>query len=216
MPLHFLLCFIFFNLEQSAAKIGCQHKSTLGRDYRGQANTTSQGLRCQRWSDQNPHEHPFTHVGDHNFCRNPPGRRNPESSVWCFTTDPEQRMQLCSVPLCPAVKKALDFSLDDDEKRDKNMSYTYASLERGNFSVSFTICTAFMVEEWTKKAHTTLYWLRDGNQQGQGLMVKMFAKKTNTGFDVSVSGVRFQKSWSYPKSIEALVIGGTKNRKAQR
>ena len=88
MPLHFLLCFIFFNLQQSAAKIGCQHKSTLGRDYRGKANTTSQGLRCQR----------------------------------------------------------------------------------------------------------TLYWLRNGNQQGQGLMVKMFAKKTNTVFDVSVSGVRFQKS----------------------
>ena len=50
--------------------VDCQYKSTSGRDYRGTANTTQGGIPCQRWSDTQPHEHTFTSVGDHNFCRN--------------------------------------------------------------------------------------------------------------------------------------------------
>ena len=69
--------------------VGCQHNSTSGRDYRGTANTTVDGIPCQRWSDTEPHEHSFTHVGDHNFCRNPIGA--PASQVWCYTTDPEHK-----------------------------------------------------------------------------------------------------------------------------
>ena len=42
--------------------VGCQHKSTKGRDYRGGANTTVTGIPCQRWSDTQPHDHPLTHV----------------------------------------------------------------------------------------------------------------------------------------------------------
>ena len=34
--------------------VGCQHKSTLARDYRGTANTTKSGIPCQRWSDTQP------------------------------------------------------------------------------------------------------------------------------------------------------------------
>ena len=61
--------------------IGCQHKSTLGRDYQGAANTTVTGIPCQKWSDSSPVDHEFTYVGDHNFCRNPSGTY--DDKVWC-------------------------------------------------------------------------------------------------------------------------------------
>ena len=57
-------------------------------------------------------------------------------------------LQPCNVPLCPP-QKALDFSLDNDQKPDENNSYTHASLQMEAFPPSFTICTAFMVEWWT-------------------------------------------------------------------
>ena len=95
--------------------IGCQQRSTSGRDYIGKANTTVDGIRCQRWSDTQPHNHSFTHVGDHNFCRNPNGEGS-QSQVWCYTTDPKLEWQSCSVPFCPSLK-ALDFSLDNDLER---------------------------------------------------------------------------------------------------
>ena len=134
--------------EGIARKIGCQQKSTSGRSYAGEANTTVDGIPCQRWSDTQPHNHSFTHVGDHNFCRNPIGGSS-QSQVWCYTMDPEHELQNCSVPFCPPLK-ALDFSLDNDGEPDKNKSYTHASLQKENLPSSFTICTAFMVERWTK------------------------------------------------------------------
>ena len=110
-------------IEDGTLKIGCQKRSTSGRDYGGEANTTVGGITCQKWSDSQPHNHPFTDVGDHNFCRNPNGA---PGGVWCLTTDPRVVWQKCSVPLCPL--KALDLSLDNDWKPDENNSYTHASL----------------------------------------------------------------------------------------
>ena len=81
--------------------IGCQHSATKGRDYKGSANTTETGIPCQRWSDTHPHDHQFTHVGDHNFCRNPAGTTF--TQVWCFTTDPTVQVQYCQVPFCPPL-----------------------------------------------------------------------------------------------------------------
>ena len=104
-------------VEGERRQIGCQQRSTSGRSYAGEANTTVDGIPCQRWSDTQPHDHKFTHVGDHNFCRNPNGAS--QSQVWCHTTDPEVELQNCSVPFCPPLK-ALDFSLDNDRKPDKN------------------------------------------------------------------------------------------------
>ena len=94
--------------QDDRSQIGCQQRSTSGRDYVGEANTTVNGTLCQKWSDTEPHDHDFTHVGDHNFCRNPDG----DSAVWCLTTDPEVKYQYCSVLFCPSLK-TLDFSLDN-------------------------------------------------------------------------------------------------------
>ena len=96
-------------VEEDQRKIGCQQRSTKGRDYVGEANTTIDGIPCQRWSDTQPLGHDFT---DFNFCRNPIG--SGLSQVWCYTTDPEHERQYCSVPFCPTLK-ALDFSLDNDD-----------------------------------------------------------------------------------------------------
>ena len=130
-------------LENDTKLIGCQEKSTKGRFYKGNANTTVDGIPCQKWSESTPHNHSFTDMGDHNFCRNPHGEE--ETQVWCFTTDPEQERGNCSVPFCPPLK-ALDFSLDNDEEADKNGSYTKATIQKEDLPSSFTICTAFTVE----------------------------------------------------------------------
>ena len=162
----FVFCVItIVVLSQPSSKgqrqIGCQHRSTSGRDYVGGANITVDGLHCQRWSDTDPHDHDFTHVGDHNFCRNPNGEAS-QSQVWCYTTDPEHQKQNCSVQFCPSLK-ALDLSLDNDHKPDESNSYTHASLKKANLPPSFTICTALMVEAWTEYTGATLFVLHDDN-----------------------------------------------------
>ena len=165
--------------EEENSKIGCQQRSTSGRDYVGEANTTIDGLPCQRWSETHPHDHDFTHVGDHNFCRNPDGG-NSQSQVWCYTTDPEVESQYCLVRFCPPLK-ALDFSLDNDHKPDENNSYTHAFLQKENLPPSFTICTAFMVEAWTKYVSAMLFVLHDDNR-GVWHWVRTLAHDTYTEF----------------------------------
>ena len=34
-------------------------------------------------------------VGDHNYCRNPTPEDDP--AAWCFTTDPDERWELCNI-----------------------------------------------------------------------------------------------------------------------
>ena len=96
----------------------------------GEANTTIDGISCQKWSDARQYDQNFTHVGDHNFCRNPNGEVS-QSQVWCYTTDPEVSYQSCSVPFC-APLKAFDFSSDNDNKPDDSNSYTHAFLQKEN------------------------------------------------------------------------------------
>ena len=78
LPAGYLFIFIFCKcvptvFSKSKVQNNCQQKSTSGRDYVGEANTTVDGIPCQRWSDTEPHDHKFTHVGDYNFCLNPNG-----------------------------------------------------------------------------------------------------------------------------------------------
>ena len=175
----FVFCVItIVVLSQASSKgqrqLGCQHRSTSGRDYVGETNTTIDGIPCQRWSDTEPQDHGFTHVGDHNFCRNPIGTSEPQ--VWCYTTDPEHLRQNCSVPFCSPLK-ALDFSLDNDWEPDENNSHTSASLKKENLPPSFTICTAFMVD-YTSAA---LFVLRnDDGESWHWVMIN--AQSTHTDF----------------------------------
>ena len=83
----------------------CQEEATRGDDYQGIMNTTSSGLTCQMWSATEPHSHGNTAVGDHNYCRNPGGRKE---GVYCFTMDPNTRWQYCPVPLCGTGKEGME------------------------------------------------------------------------------------------------------------
>uniref|UniRef100_S4RIK4 Kringle domain-containing protein n=1 Tax=Petromyzon marinus TaxID=7757 RepID=S4RIK4_PETMA len=100
----------------------------LGISYRGTVSKTTSGRQCQFWSTNKPHrpkylpfsrcewtnarQHlsvmlsashhftPWTHpeLGlEDNFCRNPD---HGVSGPWCYTTDPAQRWEVCSVPAC--------------------------------------------------------------------------------------------------------------------
>ena len=180
--------------QEDQRQIGCQERSTSGRDYVGEANTADNGIPCQRWSDTQPHDHSFTHVGDHNFCRNPNGG-NSQSKVWCYTTDPDHERQTCSIPFCPPLK-ALDFSLDNDWKPDETNSYTHASLQKENLPPSFTICTAFMVEAWNEYQDAYLFILRDDNAK---IWAKIYAATTYTEFSFKLED--FPKSSSQIKSL---------------
>ena len=81
----------------TAADTGCQEEATRGEDYVGTMSTTATGLTCQAWSATEPHSHGKTDMGDHNYCRNPAGKRE---GVYCLTMDPNTRWQYCPVPLC--------------------------------------------------------------------------------------------------------------------
>ncbi|XP_070848307.1 hepatocyte growth factor-like [Chaetodon trifascialis] len=76
-----------------------------GTDYRGTMNVTPEGVTCQRWDSQFPHNHSFLPQNfkckdlRENYCRNPDGADFP----WCFTTDPNQRIANCThIPRCDA------------------------------------------------------------------------------------------------------------------
>ena len=76
----------------------CQEGNPLGANYFGKKSVTASGLTCQKWSASEPHRHQYTDVGDHNHCRNPD--ESFDGGVWCYTTDPNKRWELCSVPTC--------------------------------------------------------------------------------------------------------------------
>ena len=75
---------------------GCQNEDTKGEDYEGNVAKTVSGLECQKWSEQKPHKHKFSDLGEHNSCRNPDDHKG----VWCYTTDKNKRWELCDVPKC--------------------------------------------------------------------------------------------------------------------
>jgi hypothetical protein len=84
----------------------CQGRETdflsntvFGMDYDGNASTTVSGRTCQAWSAATPHEHSWTAVGDHNYCRVVSPDDN-SAGVWCYTTDPAVRYEYCPVPEC--------------------------------------------------------------------------------------------------------------------
>ena len=91
---------------------------TDGSAYAGQTNTTESGLSCQQWPDDIPHDHDYTYVGEHNYCRNPSDSDKP----WCYTTDPNKRWEYCDLSICPKSAdetcQAWKKSLNDQSKED--------------------------------------------------------------------------------------------------
>ena len=68
----------------------------------GHHAVTKTGIECQKWTDKLPHGHGIDYekpqysnkqLGDHNYCRNPD---NEPYGAWCFTTNPDVRMEYCS------------------------------------------------------------------------------------------------------------------------
>lgn len=74
-----------------------------GRFYQGKVNVTRDGLECQRWDSQVPHNHirppdVFPELKDaENYCRNAGGE---EHIPWCFTTNASIRWGYCDIPKC--------------------------------------------------------------------------------------------------------------------
>eukprot|EP01006_Ploeotia_vitrea_P033245 TRINITY_DN65365_c0_g1_i1.p1 TRINITY_DN65365_c0_g1~~TRINITY_DN65365_c0_g1_i1.p1 ORF type:complete len:434 (+),score=41.73 TRINITY_DN65365_c0_g1_i1:84-1385(+) len=71
----------------------CYHEEKYvgdGEGYTGKQTKTRSGKTCQRWDSQTPHSHSFDSLPE-NYCRNP----DEEDSIWCYTTDPEDRWDYC-------------------------------------------------------------------------------------------------------------------------
>ena len=72
--------------QRSVSSLGnpdCLEGNPLGFSYTGNINVTTSGRTCQAWSEQEPHEHGHTELGEHNYCRNP---IRTAIGVWCYTT----------------------------------------------------------------------------------------------------------------------------------
>ena len=172
--------------SQSGGNQECLEGDPPGVNYSGKMNVTEGGRTCQMWSASQPHEHPFTDLGEHNYCRN---HVEDSFGVWCYTTDPEKRWEYCSVPRCVPKSKIFDFSADNDDQPDTNDMHTGATLEAGVLPESFTICSAFMVGAWTTRSTSAkvLTLLDDvGMKQGE---IELFAASTYTQYKVYLHSV---------------------------
>ncbi|XP_016295720.1 muscle, skeletal receptor tyrosine protein kinase-like isoform X2 [Sinocyclocheilus anshuiensis] len=77
-----------------------------GRFYQGTHNMTASSIPCQRWNQQDPHQHRLSVDvipelrNAENYCRNPGGE---SARPWCYTTNPNVRWEYCLVPKCGEV-----------------------------------------------------------------------------------------------------------------
>ena len=107
--------------------------------------------------------------------------------MWCYTPDPERERQICFVPFSPLLK-ALDFSLDNDNEPDETNSYTHAFLQKESLPSSFTMCTAYMVDAWSRWAKypaTKIFVLLDDSGK-DWLLITFYAAETYTKLLVKI------------------------------
>ncbi|XP_061108444.1 hepatocyte growth factor [Conger conger] len=106
-----------------------------GEKYRGTVSMTSNGVQCQRWDSQFPHNHSYSPRNykckdlRENYCRNPDGADLP----WCFTTDPKVRKAFCtSIPRCGAkAPETADCYEDSGEMYRGHLSKTRSGIPCG-------------------------------------------------------------------------------------
>ncbi|XP_035003919.1 hepatocyte growth factor a isoform X1 [Hippoglossus stenolepis] len=115
-----------------------------GTDYRGTTSVTPEGVTCQRWDSQFPHNHSFLPQNfkcnlcvchrdlRENYCRNPDGADYP----WCFTTDPKQRKANCTqIPRCDAeATQKIECYEDIGEMYRGTLSITRSGIPCANWS----------------------------------------------------------------------------------
>ncbi|XP_061053638.1 hepatocyte growth factor isoform X3 [Eubalaena glacialis] len=125
-----------------------------GEGYRGIINTIWNGIPCQRWDSQYPHQHDITPENfkckdlRENYCRNPDGAESP----WCFTTDPNIRVGYCSqIPKC-------DVSSGQDCYRGNGKNYM------GNLSKTRSGLTCSMWDKNMEDLHRHIFWEPDASK----------------------------------------------------
>lgn len=71
--------------------------------YDGTLSTTAQGFECDGWANDATSVHSFniTEIGhlsttNNNYCR----QTNDYTNPWCYTTDPTQKWDYCTIPHC--------------------------------------------------------------------------------------------------------------------
>ncbi|XP_078603281.1 uncharacterized protein LOC144877248 [Branchiostoma floridae x Branchiostoma japonicum] len=88
------------NLSKFSPELVCRMGD--GASYRGTVSMTETGKTCQRWDSHTPHGHEYTTAKypssglEENYCR----KTSDWTEVWCFTTDPSTRYEICDVPVC--------------------------------------------------------------------------------------------------------------------
>nr|XP_054595709.1 hepatocyte growth factor a isoform X2 [Nothobranchius furzeri] len=115
-----------------------------GTNYRGTMNVTPEGVTCQRWDSQFPHNHSFLPQNfkcnscvcsrdlRENYCRNPDDADYP----WCFTTDPNQRRAKCThIPRCDAeATQKIECYEDNGETYRGALSITRSGIPCANWT----------------------------------------------------------------------------------
>nr|XP_044624058.1 hepatocyte growth factor isoform X3 [Equus asinus] len=125
-----------------------------GEGYRGTISTIWNGIPCQRWDSQYPHQHDITPENfkckdlRENYCRNPDGAESP----WCFTADPNIRVGYCSqIPKC-------DVSSGQDCYRGNGKNYM------GNLSKTRSGLTCSMWDKNMEDLHRHIFWEPDASK----------------------------------------------------
>jgi len=101
---------ILFTLTSFSMAANLRHQSLpfdcyadKGAAYEGFKDFTTSGRECMNWIDQGKESPTAAGIGNHNFCRNPGGKK---ARPWCYPADSPQDWEFCEVPKCD--KDAVD------------------------------------------------------------------------------------------------------------
>ncbi len=74
-------------------------------EYMGNVSKTVTGVTCQHRSAQFPHVYQQTTMIDGTLELAENKSRNPDrsQSLWCYTINPDDRWNLCDVPICTGM-----------------------------------------------------------------------------------------------------------------